>query len=625
MCGIAGIVSNQQKVAPEPLKRMTDVISHRGPDGEGQWINSSGGTGLGHRRLSIIDLSADGAQPMHFGEGRYTITFNGEIYNYIELKDKLLKQGVKFRSQSDTEVLMALYALKREKCLDELDGMFAFAIWDELEKTLFCARDRFGEKPFYYHHEPGKVFIFGSEIKQLFASGLPRNVNNRMAFNFLNNRFMLSNPSVRSETFFDGISKLEPAHYLLISADLKLTHKRYWDIDRNSENKTISFDDAAIRFRELFERSTKRRLRADVPVGSSLSGGIDSSTIVCLIDQINHENKISQKTFSARFKDFAKDEGKFMEAVISRTKAEAHFTWPDETGFVNDIDKLIYHQDEPFASASIFAQWCVMKLAKENNVTVLIDGQGADEMLAGYLYYFPTYLKQLYKQQSPLYPEELDVYRSRHNPVFQEFRPDTSSANQSLSIATQTKRALKNVVRPFYRAVIPAQSTILRKAHPFLSPEYTTAFSPKDLYNTNFEGSLKDQLYLNTCVSGLEDLLRYADRNSMAFSREVRLPFLEKEMVEFIFSLPSEYKISKGWTKILLRKAFEDIMPPEISWRVDKIGYEPPQTKWMANPAVASMVIQAKEKLEKEHVLNPNRDKGQDNDWSLLMAGKMLF
>jgi asparagine synthase (glutamine-hydrolysing) len=626
MCGIAGIVNAAEPVSKDRVIKMTNAIAHRGPDGEGHWFNSSGRVGLGHRRLSIIDLSRDGAQPMHFGEGRYSIVFNGEIYNYLELRQDLVGKGIHFRSHSDTEVLLALYSIKKEKCLDELDGMFSFAIWDEQEQTLFCARDRFGEKPFYYSHISGNTFVFGSEIKQLFSYGIRKEVNERMAYNFMINRYVLSNPSDNSETFYNKINKLEPAHYLIVDSDLRIHKKRYWDLDIHKEDLDITFEDASARFKELFERSIRRRLRSDVPVGSSLSGGLDSSTIVCLIDRINQDKKICQKTFSARFKNFAKDEGRYMEEVVVKTNAEAHFTWPDEEGFINEIDKVIFHQDEPFASASIFAQWSVMKLAKEQNVTVLIDGQGADEILAGYHYYFSTYLKQLFQNGSSRYTEELIAYRQMHNPTFKDFssQVDTSLFTQS-SLLSKLMAWTKNMVRPAYRLIRPVPvKTYHSKENQFQS-DYANSFSSGDVFQHIPSENLKEVLYWNTCIYGLEDLLRYADRNSMAFSREVRLPFLEHELVEFVFSLPSEFKISKGWTKYILRKSFENIMPPDISWRTDKIGYEPPQSKWMANPKINEMIQEAKLKLEQRRILNPRRDIKEDDDWTLLMAGKMLF
>ncbi|HYP51397.1 MAG TPA: asparagine synthase (glutamine-hydrolyzing), partial [Pyrinomonadaceae bacterium] len=394
MCGIAGIVSRKGKLEQAQVKRMTDAISHRGPDGEGAWINPSGNTALGHRRLAIIDLSESGRQPMFYADKRFSITFNGEIYNYLELRDDLEKRGFKFKSSSDTEVLLALFAEKGEKCLAELDGMFAFAIWDEQEKSLFAARDRFGEKPFYYAIY-GDAFYFASEMKALWAAGVPRAVSNRMLYNYLTAGNMY-NPHDLSQTFYEGIFKLKAAHYFFISPqELKIEQARYWNLDYKTVKQNISDGEAAEEFRFLFNESVKRRLRSDVPVGSSLSGGLDSSLVVCTIDRLNAEKRVRQATFSARFPGFAKDEGKFMQAVIERTNAEPHFVYPDDAGLVENLEKLFHHQEEPFGSASIYAQFCVMQLAKENNVTVLLDGQGADELLAGYHPYFEDYFREL--------------------------------------------------------------------------------------------------------------------------------------------------------------------------------------------------------------------------------------
>lgn len=633
MCGISGVFDLAGNIDGSLIKKMTDAIAHRGPDGEGQWINTNQTVALGHRRLSIIDLSEDGKQPMHWEEGRYSITFNGEIYNYIEIREQLLKKGIKFKSQSDTEVLLALYALKGPECLQELDGMFAIVIWDAKEKTLFCARDRFGEKPFFYHHSPGKKFVFASEMKALWAYGIPKEVNQRMMYNFCNNMFMLGNPENKPETFYNNISKLEPAHYLILDEKLNLVKKRYWDVDLKKIDRSITEEQAIDSFRSMFENSTRLRLRSDVPVGSSLSGGLDSSTIVCLIDKINADSKIVQKTFSARFKDFAKDEGKYMEMVANRTKVEPHYTWPDENDLINDLDKLFYHQEEPFGTASIMAQWSVMKLARENNVTVLLDGQGADEILAGYHYYFHTFLKEMYHTNRPLHDKELAAYRAAYNPEYNAAYIPVQKPTTTPTLS-KIKNKAKDLVRPMYRAIIPAKPQVFvnptstdtvyeEKQEPFLDQGFIDAHA-NGIFKTNFEESLNGQLYFNTCVLGLEDLLRFSDRNSMAFSREVRLPFLNHQLVEFLFSLPPSMKINNSWTKNILRKSFEDILPPEIAWRRDKIGYEPPQKKWLGSPVIKEWISASKEKLEKEHIINPKRNKEQDNDWLCLMTSKLI-
>jgi len=616
MCGIAGIIKIGKGVEHFEIKNMTDVIAHRGPDGEGHWLNPAKNVALGHRRLSIIDLSNHAAQPMHFSNDRFTITFNGEIYNYVELRSKLVAQGIKFQSQSDTEVLLALYATKKEACLEDLDGMFAFAIWDEEEKKLFCARDRFGEKPLHYYFEEGKEFIFSSEIKQLFSYGIPKENNNSILFNFFLNSAVLHDPRVPEATFFKNICRLEPAHYLIIDADLKITKKRYWDLDLSKSDNKISVDDAASKFYDLLLKSVEIRLRSDVPVGSSLSGGLDSSTIVCLIDQLNSNSTIKQKTFSARFNNFEKDEGYFMQKVIDSTKAEPFFTYPDEQAFASDLLKMCWHQEEPFGGASVFAQWEVMKLAKEKGVTVLLDGQGADESLAGYHFYFHTYLKELKATGSPLFETELAAYRNRHNTNFNL----DAAPNKKVSVS------LKNLLRVAYRSIFPAPQLPINGSSPdFLNPEFTAQFNNKETLSSAHSGGLREQLYVNNCVIGLNNLLRFADRNSMAFSREMRLPFLSHHVVEFLFTLPNEYKIYDGWTKFVMRKAFENILPAEITWRVDKIGYEPPQKKWMQSKEIAAITSDSIAKLEQNGIVNKKRKtEGAKDRWAAIVVANTM-
>ncbi|HMT35843.1 MAG TPA: asparagine synthase (glutamine-hydrolyzing), partial [Chitinophagaceae bacterium] len=297
MCGIAGLLSkNNSEITSDRLKNMTDIISHRGPDGAGHWIADNGQVGLGHRRLSIIDLSHEADQPMHY-LNRYSIVFNGEIYNYIEIKETLLKQGYTFKTQSDTEVLMALYDREKDKCLAFLDGMFSFVIYDQKEHTAFCARDRFGEKPFFYSYEKGKHFMFGSEMKCLWAGGLPKEINNRMLFNYLSFGY-LENPQDLTETFFQHCTRLPHSHYIKINLHtLEIDIQKYYDIDWKKIDKGISVEKAKEQFNELFYTSVQRRLRSDVTVGSSLSGGLDSSLVVCVIDELKKGTQQKQNTF----------------------------------------------------------------------------------------------------------------------------------------------------------------------------------------------------------------------------------------------------------------------------------------------------------------------------------------
>ncbi len=611
MCGIAGIYSKENPVKQSALKRMTDSLIHRGPDGEGQWINESGKVGLGHRRLSIIDLTDSGKQPMSYAHGRYTITFNGEIYNYIEIKEDLIKRGYRFMSSSDTEVLLALYDFKKEDCLADLDGMFAFAIWDEKEKTLFCARDRFGEKPFYYHYSPNKLFVFASEMKGLFAYGVQKKSNSKMLFNFLLNPHITSNPDDLQETFYHGISKLEPACFLKIDSSLMLSKKKYWKIDLNKKYASQSLPKAIERFQDLFETSVKRRLRSDVPIGSSLSGGIDSSTIVCCVNKMNHNNQVTQRTFSARFKNFEKDEGRFIESVINNTKYEPFFAWPDENSLADEIKDLLYHQEEPFGTSSIFAQWEVMKLAKQNNVTVLLDGQGADEILAGYPDYYPIYLYQLFNNAKSKYLNELQYYTQS------SYKPSNGSP---------LKTYVKNLIRPYYKGILSHMpKPFFRRNNTFLTDDFFFAHSDAKITMPNW-ATLKEKQFFDTFKLGLESLLKWGDRNSMAFSREVRFPFLCHELVEFTLSLPDDYKIREGWSKYILRKSFEHVLPAEIAWRRDKIGYETPQERWLNTPIMKELIHEARKKLEREKIIKPMSNSQSTNiEWAILMSSMVLF
>jgi asparagine synthase (glutamine-hydrolysing) len=621
MCGIAGIISkNTADISIGKLKKMTDAIAHRGPDGEGQWVSDNGEVGLGHRRLSIIDLSLEANQPMHYMD-RYSIVYNGEIYNYIELREQLLKQGYSFKTSSDTEVLMALYDRDKEKCLQLLDGMFSFVLYDEKEKSVFIARDRFGEKPFYYSFFKGS-FYFGSEMKALWAGGIPKEYNNRMLFNYLAYGY-LKNPEDIQETFFKDIFSFPHSSYTTYKVgDTSLSINKYWDIDILKTNETIKLEDAKAQFYELMFNSVKLRLRSDVPVGSSLSGGLDSSLIVCIIDELNKNNSISQNTFSARFPGFAKDEGKFMQYVIDKTKVIPHFITPSGEGMLEDFDKLCYHQEEPFGSASIYAQYCVMKLAKENNVTVLLDGQAADEILAGYHIYFIDYFNELKKHNHSLYIKELAAYNKRYT-------------NSSINPASR-QNGMRNLLKIYFPNSINYLKKVRLQSNQLISNQFNKDFFAT-YKNESFifsppAKSLNESLSRSTMNGyALQDLLRYADRNSMAHSREVRLPFLSHELVEFLFTVPSKYKINQGWTKWIMRATFDNILPTEITWREDKIGYEPPQKNWMKNKELKDKVIENRKKMVAKGILNTsilskipqaeNANSITDNTWQHLMLG----
>ncbi len=606
---------------------MTDAIAHRGPDGEGYWINAEGNVGFGHRRLAIIDLTMDAAQPMHLLPGvspaaddyyqRYSITYNGEIYNYIELKATLYKKGYRFHSQSDTEIILAAYDYWKKDCLLHFDGMFSFALWDDKEKKLFAARDRFGEKPFYYF-EDKEQFVFGSEMKALWAAGIEKITDEKMLLNYITLGYV-QNANDKEQTFFEKIYSLPPAHYLQI--DFSAFHVRvhtYWDIDKENIIR-ISEDSAVDKFTELFTKSVSRRLRSDVGVGTSLSGGLDSSAIAATINKLQ-KNKNHLQTFSAVFPGFIKDESAYIKTIAKKFHLQNFQVAPTAEGLIKDFQKLCYHQEEPFGSSSIYAQFKVFELAKQHDVKVLLDGQGADETLAGYNNYIQWYLQQLLSRNK-------------------------------FGAALKAKKSFqkKNIpftwgIKNYLAAFLPTHASIQLEKNEFNKTIHQTDINPafiSSLRGREWEGihkpiitKLNDILYFNTCTMGLEELLRFADRNSMAHGREVRLPFLNHELVEFVFSLPAHIKMRDGWTKWMLRNSMNKILPFEIVWRTDKVGYEPPQRQWMQNESLQDYIYESKKKLVNNRILKPatlnkkvsplNAHERDNFDWRYLCAAQII-
>lgn len=623
MCGIAGIIRSRQSdnngeihsSMQQQLHSMAAALQHRGPDGESHWINPAGNSGLCHRRLAIIDLSNAAAQPMHYME-RYSIVHNGEIYNYIELKEELQKQGFQFRTQSDTEVILAAYHHWKDECVDHFDGMFAFAIWDEKEQHLFAARDRFGEKPFFYYHQNGQ-FVFASEMKALWAIGVPKSANLKMLFNYVTIGYT-DNPERPEETFFENIFKLPAASILSFSsASQKLLIENYWDIDTDIKNEQLSSSDAIEKFQELFTNSVKKRLRSDVPVGTSLSGGLDSSSIAAICSQLVDNTK-THHCFTASFPGFIKDELAYAKQVAKQFNLQQKQVKVTADDLVKDWNSFIYQQEEPVGSSSAFAQYKVFELARQNNVTVLLDGQGADEILAGYHKYYKWYWQELFIDRQLLRSGE--IKKARANGITEEF-------------------TFKNIIAALFpdlaSVVLERQYLLHALRQQDLTRDFIKLQSKEAYYTTPAIQTLNGQLYFNTCVHGLEELLRYADRNSMAHGREVRLPFLDHQLVAFIFSLPASFKIKDGWTKWLLRQSMSTKLPDSIAWRKDKTGFEPPQQQWMQHKDLQDMVMEAKKKLAAEKIITPqaaahpveaNDAYSKDNfDWRYLSAAACLF
>ena len=486
MCGIAGAFGVGPKINRELLVKMTDSIKHRGPDAEGFWINETDNIGFGHRRLAILDLSISGNQPMEFDDGNFVITYNGEIYNYLELRVDLLNDGFMFKTNTDTEVILAMFKKYGIKCLEFLDGMFSFVIYCKGTKRLYFARDRFGEKPLYYTFYNGNWY-FASEIKALAVTGAPQKHNPIKLYNYLEYND-INGIDDNGSTYFKDIFECKPAHYLTFEDGRLITETKYWDLSEIKVNFDITEVQAISEFYSLLNNSVKKRMLSDVEVGSSLSGGLDSSTIVSIINKVISQN---QKTFSARFKDFNKDESYFIDLLLnSKEKIVGHSVFPDGEKLIDDLDKLIYHQEEPFGSASQYNQFCVMRLAYENNVKVLLDGQGADEILGGYLEYYFHYLTSLSYKNLPKFIRESREY----NKIQKSHRE--------------------------YRIPRRLPLWLLKKK----------LIGSKLVYDED----VRDKMLVDSTITHLPGLLRYGDKNSMAFSTEVRLPFLDHKLVEFV-------------------------------------------------------------------------------------------
>jgi asparagine synthase (glutamine-hydrolysing) len=586
MCGIAGILQQDPgKYNQHHLKKMTDALAHRGPDGEGFWQNETHTVLFGHRRLSIIDLSEAGVQPMHYLD-RYVIVHNGEIFNYIELKEKLKEKGYRFSSETDTEVLAAAFDLWKEKCVEEFDGMFAFAIWDKQEQLFFAARDRFGEKPFYYYRDEAGL-LFASEIKAFWAAGINKVPNQRLLFNFITIGYT-DNPEIPGETFFEDVEKLPAAHWLKYSFQKnELLIASYWDIDLQKLDKKITDEEATEKFTELLRESVSRRHRSDVALGTSLSGGIDSSAIAALSHELSLPVQ-SHKSFTANFQGFEKDET-IPAALVAKQFGLQSFVVPvNGLGLLNEWEKLCFHQDEPAASSGIYPQFKVFERAASEGVRVLLDGQGADEILAGYHRYYKWYWQELFRKSR--------LHRS-------------GEITAARALGVQESFNIKNKIAawfPGFASIVMERQYLLKAlGHEDLTREFVRSQSREAYYTPPEYFTLNGVLYFNTRTHGLEELLRYADRNSMAHGRELRLPFLSHQLVEFIFSLPGHFKIRNGWTKWLLRNSLKERLPESITWRKDKIGFEPPQKKWMEDPALQEAIRAAKKILVDEKILKP--------------------
>ena len=557
MCGIAGIAA-LSPVNRDAVQAMTDLMVHRGPDGEGQWLNADGRVCFGHRRLAIIDLTDRAAQPMQDAQGSLSITYNGEIYNYKEIRAELAEAGVRFNTDSDTEVVLESYRKWGDACLDRFNGMFAFALHDQKAKRILCARDRFGEKPFLFSHSR-KFFAFASEYKALAAvDGVRTDIHAPLLAQFL---VTPSNGLDQGrQTLFRDVGQLLPGEKLVLNTDdLSFEISSYWQPPMEADATAQTEADTVAVFRDLLEDAVRIRLRSDVPVGSCLSGGLDSSAITCLARGLIGNDR-PYDVFIGRFPDTKADEGYWADLVAVSAHATTHETFPTGENLVRNLDGFLWLNELPVDSASQFAQWCVFETAKKAEVTVLLDGQGSDEILAGYEQYFTAYIASRRAAGDHDAAEEKAI-RDRYPMAF-----------------SQSDQGWKDRIPLFAKKLISQSlggGTDIRLA---LNGDLARSATEMDAPHPN---GLHAVLRRDSFNGFLTTLLRYGDRNSMAHSREVRLPFCDHRIAEFVATLPVGMLMGNAQTKYLLRKAMTGTLPEQIATRWNKQGFLPPVVQWL--------------------------------------------
>ncbi len=566
MCGIAALFSNQV-IDSKYIKNMTDSIKHRGPDSEGQACFCDGKVWLGHRRLAILDLSDDGKQPMSYADGRYWITYNGEIYNYIEIRQELERYGLKFRTKTDTEVVLAAYSFWGKECLERFNGMWAFVIVDLEDNKVFAARDRFGVKPLYYWYSSQNMLAVASEIKQFTVlPGWIGKINGQRAYDFLR----WSQLDHTAETMFEGVYQLcagMAAEFTFDKLESSFTQFRWYRL------KAGTFDgdlyDAVNIFKERFFDAVSLRLRSDVKIGGCLSGGLDSSSIVCTVNEIlRAQNKIaSQRTVSAGARVEKYDESYYINEVLRSRGIKGYYVYPEMNNLFDVVDDITWHQDEPFGSTSIYAQWEVFKIAARNKLIVMLDGQGADEQLAGYHTFFAPRFAGLFKTLNwwKLYCE-IKKCDEVHN--------YTAMFAIKGMISQLLPEPVVNLFRRVYNDNEAAPSWLDLKK---LKAE---SINPS-LFTGAKTSSVRDLSIAQLTASNLQQLLHCEDRDSMAHSIESRLPFLDYRLLEFVLSLPDEFKISEGVTKRILRESMKGILPETVRMRMTKLGFATPEEVWL--------------------------------------------
>ena len=569
MCGITGIINQSNRdVDLIEIKRINDLISHRGPDDEGFYFGDN--FAFGHRRLSILDLSSDGHQPMHYLD-KYTITYNGEVYNYIEIKEELIAYGYSFYSNTDTEVILASYDKWGELCVNKFNGMWAFSIYDKEKDIIFSSRDRFGIKPFYYTEVDGK-FIFGSEIKQLLEFYSDRYVNKVILADYL----LYGLEEHTNETFFKDIYKLEQSHNLIYNLKTN-TYKihRYFDLEVNIKIDEFDEKESMDYIQTKIEKAIDLRLRSDVKVGTCLSGGLDSSSIAAIASKKYFE-KTNEQFIAIHAKSIEKktDESHFAKEVAKYCNLNMIEIEPKLDDITNNIEEVIYTQEEPFGGLSIFMQYFVMKSARENGCIVMLDGQGGDETLFGYEHYYSVYFASLVKKF-----KFIDFFKELN-------KLETFKLSKKQIVKSTISVLLGNKMR-YLKSILGKNSLDLKIKYDVNRLESLFEFK---LFKSFQKRELNSR--------NLPHLLRYEDKNSMKHSVEARLPFIDYQFVVGAVSINDSLKFKNGYLKYILRKVVEDILPKSIVWRSNKFGFEAPTDMWI-NSHKKEMV----DKIQKSELL----------------------
>lgn len=552
MCGIAGYFRSDEGPSLD-LEAMINAQSHRGPDDWGTFV--SDWVGLGHRRLSIIDLSPLGHQPMTSLDGRLKLVFNGEIYNYLELREELTSLGHSFRTGTDTEVILAAYAQWGYDAVCRFNGMWAFALWDSRSNQLFCSRDRFGVKPFCYLKRDG-LFAFASEPKGILAALPEERVPNYSCLHHYLSEGVAHNGG---NTFYRNIIQLPAGHNLVVKKS-GLILQRYWDYPQPVLSLT-SASQAMLteRFRELFLDAIRLRARSDVEVGTTLSGGLDSSAIVAGFRNLFPEQK--HRSYSATFQGRGYDETEYIDAISDYYKLDTYKIEQEADDLQSDLVRLVTHLDGPLISPAIIPLDRVLRKARENGTIVLYDGQGADEILAGYdNQFYPPYLHSL--------------MRSAYS------RPTWAARELLRSVLSMNTMQAQWLVR----YLLPASRGLYRRAisaSQALSEDFSATGQSPLSRQRHYDDPLCEALYQAHSQLILPGLLHYGDAVSMANSVEYRLPFMDYRLVELAFSLPVEQKINGGWTKAILRNSMEGILIDKVRLRRWKNGFTTPIREWM--------------------------------------------